>query len=114
MYLQAVVDTSGSSGFAFRHTSKSPKCAVANLRNDVLLPRAADFRRVILTYNGRAYCGTEAHLPMFMALNYLSTPAADPPVCGPLSARALGQVLPHCSPDDALRTSHRPTAAGAM
>lgn len=72
VYLQAVVDTYGSFGFAFLHTSKRPECAVAILHNDVLpfyrtqgIPVGA-----ILTDNGREYCGTEAHpFELYLALS---------------------------------------------
>ena len=63
VYLQVVVDTYGSYGFAFVHTSKRPECAVAVLHNDVLPFYAAEGLSVgaVLTDNGREYCGTEVH-----------------------------------------------------
>lgn len=74
MYLQAVVDTFGSFGFAFLHTSKRPECAVAILHNDVLPFYREQGIEVgaILTDNGREYCGTEAHpFELYLALNDL-------------------------------------------
>lgn len=63
VYLQVVVDTYGSYGFAFVHTTKRPECAVAVLHNDVLPFYAAEGLSVgaVLTDNGREYCGTELH-----------------------------------------------------
>lgn len=71
VYMQAVVDTYGSFGFAFLHTSKRPECAVAVLHNDVLpfykdrdLPVTA-----VLTDNGREFCGTPSHpYELYLAL----------------------------------------------
>ncbi len=63
VYLQVVVDTYGSYGFAFVHTTKRPECAVAVLHNEVLPFYEAEGLSVgaVLTDNGREYCGTEVH-----------------------------------------------------
>ncbi|MGA0560799.1 IS481 family transposase [Larkinella sp. VNQ87] len=72
VYLHSVVDTFGSYGFGFLHTSKQPEAAVAVLHNDVL-PFYAQKKlsvKTILTDNGREYCGTEMHpFQMYLALN---------------------------------------------
>ncbi len=63
VYLHAVVDTYGSYGFGFLHTSKQPEAAVAVLHNDVL-PFYAEYGlkvEAVLTDNGREFCGTESH-----------------------------------------------------
>lgn len=74
VYLQAVVDTFGSFGFAFLHTSKRPECAVAILHNDVLPFYREQGVEVgaILTDNGREFCGTDAHpFELYLALSDL-------------------------------------------
>ncbi len=72
VYMQAVVDTYGSYAFGFLHTGKLPECAVAVLHNDVL-PFYEDRGitvSVVLTDNGREYCGTQAHpYEIYLALN---------------------------------------------
>ncbi len=63
VYLHALVDTYGSFGFGFLHTSKQPEAAVALLYNDVF-PTYREWNipiGSILTDNGREYCGTDAH-----------------------------------------------------
>jgi transposase InsO family protein len=72
VYMQAVVDTFGSYGFATLHTSKRPETAALILHNEVLpfyaergLPVTA-----VLTDNGREFCGTDAHpFELYLALN---------------------------------------------
>lgn len=72
VYLHAVVDTYGSYGFGFLHTSKQPEAAVAVLHNEVL-PFYADLGlpvQAILTDNGREFCGTDNHAyELYLALN---------------------------------------------
>lgn len=72
VYLHAVVDTYGSYGFGFLHTSKQPEAAVAVLHNEVL-PFYADYQlsvQAILTDNGREFCGTDNHpYELYLALN---------------------------------------------
>lgn len=72
VYLHAVVDTYGSYGFGFLHTSKQPEAAVAVLHNDVL-PFYADHHltvQAVLTDNGREFCGTDNHpYELYLALN---------------------------------------------
>ena len=63
VYLQAVVDTWGSYGFAYLHTGKLPEHAVTVLHNDVL-PQYVSWQipvSAILTANGREYLGREPH-----------------------------------------------------
>ena len=72
IYMHAIVDTYGSYGFGFLHTTKQPEAAVAVLHNDALpfyeengIPVGA-----ILTDNGREFCGTEAHpYELYLELN---------------------------------------------
>lgn len=72
VYLHAAVDTDGSYGFGFLHTTKRPEAAVALVHNDILpfyqerqIPVTA-----ILTDNGREFCGTESHpYELYLALN---------------------------------------------
>lgn len=72
VYLHAVVDTYGSYGFGFLHTTKQPEAAVALLHNDVL-PFYAERNLVVgavLTDNGREFCGTDNHpYELYLALN---------------------------------------------
>jgi transposase InsO family protein len=72
VYLHTVVDTYGSYGFGFLHTSKQPEAAVAVLHNDVL-PFYADLGltvQAILTDNGREFCGTDNRAyELYLALN---------------------------------------------
>jgi transposase InsO family protein len=72
VYLHAVVDTYGSYGFGFLHTSKQPEAAVAVLHNEVL-PFYAEHTltvQAVLTDNGREFCGTENHpYELYLALN---------------------------------------------
>lgn len=72
VYLHAVVDTYGSYGFGFLHTSKQPQAAAALLHNDVL-PFYADHNltvQAVLTDNGREFCGTDTHpYELYLALN---------------------------------------------
>lgn len=72
VYLHAVVDSYGSYGFGFLHTSKQPEAAVAVLHNDVL-PFYADHHltvQALLTDNGREFCGTDNHpYELYLALN---------------------------------------------
>lgn len=67
-----MVDTYGSYGFGFLHTSKQPQAAAALLHNDVL-PFCADHNltvQVVLTDNGREFCGTDTHpYELYLALN---------------------------------------------
>jgi len=63
VYLHTVVDTYGSYAFGFLHTSKIPEAAVAVLHDGALpfyTERALPVEKV-LTDNGRASCGTDAH-----------------------------------------------------
>lgn len=72
VYLHAVVDTYGSYGFGFLHTSKQPEAAVAVLHNDVLpFYDTHDLSvNAVLTDNGREFCGTEKHpYELYLALN---------------------------------------------
>jgi len=72
VWLQAVVDTFGSWGFAYLHTGKLPEHAVAVLHNDVLPQYEAWGLEVkaVLTDNGREFCGTERHpYELYLALN---------------------------------------------
>lgn len=58
VYLHALVDTYGSYGFGFLHTSKQPEAAVAVLHNDVL-PFYHEQQlsvQAVLTDNGREFC----------------------------------------------------------
>lgn len=74
VYLHAVVDTYGSYGFGFLHTSKQPEAAVAVLHNDVLPFYAGQGLSVqaVLTDNGREFCGTDNHpYELYLALNDL-------------------------------------------
>jgi transposase InsO family protein len=72
VYLHVVVDTYGSYAFGFLHTSKQPEAAVAVVHNDVLpfyQEREIDVT-VILTDNGREYCGTDRHpYELYLQLN---------------------------------------------
>jgi len=72
VYLHAVVDTYGSYGFGFLHTSKQPEAAAAVLHNDVL-PFYAEHHltvQAVLTDNGREFCGTDNHpYELYLALN---------------------------------------------
>jgi transposase InsO family protein len=72
VYLHAVVDTYGSYGFGFLHTSKQPEAAVAVLHNEVL-PFYAERNltvTAVLTDNGREFCGTDNHpYELYLALN---------------------------------------------
>ena len=72
VYLHAVVDTYGSYGFGFLHTSKQPEAAVVVLHNDVL-PFYADLGltvNAVLTDNGREFAGTDNHpYELYLALN---------------------------------------------
>jgi transposase InsO family protein len=72
VYLHTVVDTYGSYAFGFLHTSKLPEAAVSVLHN-AALPFYAE-RQIpvpaLLTDNGRAFCGTEAHpYELYLALS---------------------------------------------
>jgi transposase InsO family protein len=72
VYLHAVVDTYGSYGFGFLHTSKQPEAAVAVLHNDVLPFYETHGLSVsaVLTDNGREFCGTQNHpYELYLALN---------------------------------------------
>lgn len=72
VYLQAVVDTFGSFGFAYLHTNKLPEHSVALLHNEVL-PQYRKWKipvKAILTDNGRESCGRESHpFELYLALN---------------------------------------------
>lgn len=72
VYLHAVVDTYGSYGFGFLHTTKQPEAAATVLHNDVL-PFYADRSlpvNAVLTDNGREFCGTDNHpYELYLALN---------------------------------------------
>lgn len=72
VWLQAVVDTYGSWGFAYLHTGKLPEHAVAVLHNEVLPQYEAWGLEVkaVLTDNGREFCGRESHpYELYLALN---------------------------------------------
>ena len=72
VYMQAVVDTYGSYGFAYLHTGKLPEHAAAILHNDVLPQYESWGLKVaaILTDNGREYCGKQHHAyELYLALN---------------------------------------------
>ena len=72
VYLHAVVDTFGSYAFGFLHVSKQPEAAVAVLHNDVLpFYHRLDLPvNVVLTDNGREFCGTETHpYELYLDLN---------------------------------------------
>lgn len=75
VWLQAVVDTHGSWGFAYLHTGKLPEHAVAALHNEVL-PRYEKWGLevgAVLTDNGREYCGKETHpYELYLALNEIA------------------------------------------
>ena len=72
VYLHAVVDTFGSMGFGFLHTSKQPEATVAVLHNEVLpfyAERELDMGAV-LTDNGTEFCGTPEHpYELYLALS---------------------------------------------
>jgi transposase InsO family protein len=71
LYLHAVVDTFGSVGFGFLHTSKQPEAAVAVLHNEALPFYAERDRSVgaLLTDNGTEFCGTPEHpCELYLAL----------------------------------------------
>lgn len=75
VWLQAVVDTFGSFGFAYLHTGKLPEHAVAVLHNEVLPKYEAWDLEVgaVLTDNGREYCGKETHpYELYLALNEIA------------------------------------------
>jgi transposase InsO family protein len=64
VYAHTLVDTYGSLGFAFLHTSKQPEAAVSLLHNDVL-PFYQKHKvpvKAVLTDNGREFCGSPTHL----------------------------------------------------
>lgn len=63
IYMQAVVDTYCSYGFAFLHTGKLPECGAAIIHNDVLpFYRGLNLKvQSILTDNGPEFCGRETH-----------------------------------------------------
>jgi transposase InsO family protein len=72
VYLQAVVGTYGSYAFGFLHISKLPECAIAVLHNDVLpfYRRTGIAVSVVLTDNGREFCGTDTHpYELYLTLN---------------------------------------------
>jgi transposase InsO family protein len=72
VYLHAVVDTYGSYGFGFLHTTKRPEAAVAVLHNEVLPFYEQKGLKVscVLTDNGTEFCGTEAHpYELYLQLN---------------------------------------------
>ena len=72
VYMQAVVDTFGSHGFATLHTSERPETAALILHNEILLFYAERKIAVgaVLTDNGREFCGTDAHpFKLYLALN---------------------------------------------
>jgi len=72
IYVQAVIDTYGSYGFACIFSSKRPEASVALLHNDVL-PQYKEWGidvQTLLTDNGREYCGTDAHpYELYLQLN---------------------------------------------
>jgi len=72
IYVQAVIDTYGSYGFACIFSSKRPEASVALLHNDVL-PQYKEWGidiHTLLTDNGREYCGTDAHpYEIYLQLN---------------------------------------------
>jgi len=72
IYVQAVIDTYGSYGFACIFSSKRPEASVALLHNDVL-PQYKEWGidiQSLLTDNGREYCGTDAHpYELYLQLN---------------------------------------------
>jgi transposase InsO family protein len=81
VYMQAVVDTFGSYGFATLHTSKRPETAALILHNEVLPFYAERGISVgaVLTDNGREFCGTEHHpFELYLALNSLPSGRRQP------------------------------------
>ncbi len=72
VWLQTVVDTFGSYGFAYLHTGKFPEHAVAVLHNEVL-PQYEEWSlevKAVLTDNGREFCGKESHpFELYLALS---------------------------------------------
>jgi transposase InsO family protein len=72
IYMHSVVDTYGSFGFGFLHTTKQPEAAVSVLHNDVIpfYKEQGIEIKTILTDNGREFCGTEAHpYELYLELN---------------------------------------------
>jgi transposase InsO family protein len=72
VYLHSVVDTYGSMAWGLLHTSKQPEAAVSVLYNDVLpfYKQHGLTVKVVLTDNGREFCGTPSHpYQVFLALN---------------------------------------------
>ncbi|MBI2178287.1 MAG: transposase family protein, partial [Candidatus Tectomicrobia bacterium] len=72
VWLQTVVDTFGSWGFAYPHTGKLPEHAAAVLHNEVPPQYEAWGLEVkaVLTDNGREYRGKESHTyEIYLALN---------------------------------------------
>ena len=72
VWLQTVVDTFGSWGFAYLHTGKLPEHAAAVLHDEVLPQYEAWGLEVkaVLTDNGREYCGKDSHpFELYLALN---------------------------------------------
>lgn len=72
IYLQSAIDTYSSFSFSFLHPGKLPDCAVALLHNDVLpFYNQCNLQiKVIVTSNGRQYCGTEKHhYELYLMLN---------------------------------------------
>lgn len=72
VWLQTVVDTFGSWGFAYLHTGKLPEHAAAVLHNEVL-PQYEEWGLevgAVLTDNGREYVGRDSHpYELYLALN---------------------------------------------
>lgn len=72
IYVQTVVDTYCSLGFAYIHTGKIPAHSAAILHNEVLpfyCGKNLDVEN-ILTDNGTEYCGTREHVyEMYLELN---------------------------------------------
>jgi transposase InsO family protein len=72
VYLHTLVDTYGSLGWGFLHTSKQSEAAVSLLHNDVLPFYHKHKIKVqnVLTDNGREFCGNSGHAyELYLELN---------------------------------------------
>ena len=72
VYLHTLVDTYGSLGWGFLHTSKQSEAAVSLLHNDVLPFYQKHKVKVhnVLTDNGREFCGNSGHAyELYLELN---------------------------------------------
>lgn len=72
VYLHTLVDTYGSLGWGFLHTSKQAEAAVSLLHNDVLPFYHKHKVKVqnVLTDNGREFCGRSGHAyELYLELN---------------------------------------------